>query len=63
MIWKTPKGEPGVRVVRRFAFLPVNLDSGYTIWLRWYWAKEEEYCVPHCGWFRYVRSKALENPS
>lgn len=45
MKWRTPRcGDR--RVVRRFAWLPVRLSAGRTIWLELYWSHQELVPVP-----------------
>lgn len=46
MRWKTKKIVHGQkRVVRRFAFLPVQLDNDVTVWFERYWEEQQ--------WFDY----------
>lgn len=41
MRWKTNKPKDGdERIVRCFAFLPTEVDTGETVWLEWLWAVE-----------------------
>lgn len=51
MIWKAHVNKES-RIRRKFALFPNKLDNGYSIWLDWYWAREEwwDHNFPVPGW-------------
>ena len=61
MKWKTDHiGD--TRIVKRFAYFPVSIDGGYTVWLEPYYSHEvlRDWPFEYPIWERYKATQQLE---
>jgi hypothetical protein len=61
MRWKTEqKPNTGdTRLTQYYAFLPIDTDDGYTVWLEYYWVEEQFHYFPSEGHGTWLTKKKM----